>query len=56
MLDSKTNCHQVLDFGASRDGIAASERGSRKLLRFDDPRSNLANDAIEVEDLFDEEL
>jgi F-box and WD-40 domain protein CDC4 len=26
---------QVLDFGASRDGIPSSQRGTRKLLRFD---------------------
>ena len=29
---------QVLDFGASRDGIPAAQRGYRKLLRFDDGR------------------
>ncbi|TVY41043.1 Cell division control protein [Lachnellula subtilissima] len=31
---------EVLDFGASRDGIPASERGSRKLVSFDDHRSS----------------
>ncbi len=29
---------QVLDFGASRDGIPASQRGARNLLRFDEDR------------------
>ncbi|TVY48477.1 WD repeat-containing protein [Lachnellula occidentalis] len=31
---------EVLDFGASRDGIPASDRGSRKLVSFDDHRSS----------------
>jgi F-box and WD-40 domain protein CDC4 len=32
------NFCQVLDFGASRDGIPASQRGTRNLLRFDEDR------------------
>ncbi|RDL39664.1 WD40 repeat-like protein [Venustampulla echinocandica] len=32
---------EVLDFGASRDGIPASQRGSRNLLRFDDNRPSI---------------
>lgn len=43
---------QVLDFGASRDGIPASERGSRKLLRFDDPS---ASSVIELEHDYEDE-